>query len=106
MVEKTKIKLLEEGEKNVFIDNCEVVETKGVEEWTIQGKPTKVCNATIKDDTGEIKITAWEGDYHKLLAEAKRINVENCYCKKISSGQFKGELQITLGKFGRIKKLE
>lgn len=107
-MEKTKIKLLKEGEKNVFIDNLEVIETKGIENWTIGGKPIEVVNATIKDNTGEIKISAWEGvlGYHKLLATAKRIDVENCFCKRISSGQFAGELQLTLGKFGRIKVLE
>ncbi len=102
MTQDSKIKDLVEGQKNVYVKNCEIVETKGVENWRIQGKPIEVCNATIRDDTGEIKITAWEGAYHKLLAEAKKINVENCFCKKISSGQFEGELQITLGKFGRI----
>ena len=105
-MDKTKIKLLKEGEKNVFIDDCEVIETAGVENWVVNGKPIKVVNATISDSTGQIKITAWEGQYHKILAEAKRINVENAYCKKISSGNFVGELQISLGKFGRIKKLE
>ena len=112
-MDKTKIKLLKEGEKNVFIDNCEVIETKGIEEWTIRGEKINVCNATIKDNSGTIKITAWEGNqknnyavFHKLLAGAKRIDVENCFCKKIGTGNFKGELQITLGDFGRIKVLE
>lgn len=106
MTQDSKIKDLVAGQQNVYVKNCEVVETKGVEEYVMQGKPTKVCNATIKDDTGEIKITAWEGEFHNLLAEAKKIDVLNCFCKKIGGGQYEGQLQLTLGKFGRIKKLE
>ena len=114
MTEDSKISELKENQKNVYLKNVEVVETKGVENWTIKGKPIEVVNAVIEDEAGDkIKITAWEGNqknnyavFHKLLAGAKRIDVENCFCKRIGSGNFKGELQITLGDFGRVKVLE
>lgn len=93
----TKIKNLVAGQKNVFIKDCGVLETGGIEIYErMEGQP-KVCNGIIKDDTGQIKISAW-GHLAPILNESKIVDVENCFCK-----EYNGELNLSTGKFGRLK---
>lgn len=96
----SKIKDMKPGQKNVFINNCEIVETKEIVKSTIGGKEVEICDGKIKDDTGEINISAF-GFAAKFLKDSKKINVENCYCK-----EYNGSLQISTGFYGRIIKIE
>lgn len=56
----------------------------------------KVANATVKDDTGEAKLTLWN-DEIDLVSTGAKIKIENGWTK-----EYRGELQIGAGKFGRI----
>lgn len=58
-----------------------------------------VCNATGEDETGKIKITLWNDDIEKVNANTK-VKITNGYVK-----EWKGELQISAGKYGKIETL-
>ena len=60
------------------------------------GKPIKVANAKISDGTGEIIVTLWENDIERISIGDK-IEIENGWVS-----EFKGTLQITAGREGKI----
>ncbi len=64
------------------------------------GKTGKVCNATVKDQSGEVKMTLWNEDVDKVNVGDK-IKVVNGWCS-----EYKGEKQLSTGKFGKIEVVE
>ncbi len=64
------------------------------------GKSGKVCNAKIKDNSGEVKMTLWNEDIESVKTGDK-IHLQNGWCS-----EFKEELQVSSGKFGKIEVLE
>ncbi len=64
------------------------------------GKSGRVCNAKIKDDSGEVKMTLWNEDIDSVKPGDK-IHLQNGWCS-----EFKDELQVSSGKFGKIEVLE
>ena len=64
------------------------------------GKEGKVCNAKVKDDSGEIKMTLWNEDVDKVNVGDK-VHLENGWCS-----EYKGERQLSSGKFGKIEVVE
>jgi len=94
-----KIKEIKEGTRNIYLSNVEVVESTISEVDTRKGK-MNVANGIIKDETGEIKIKAWDRGA-EALNTAKRIDVKNCFCKS-----YDGELEIGTGFYGRVIKLD
>ena len=63
------------------------------------GKLVRVANATLSDGSGEITITLWEADIDKVNIGDK-IKLENGWVS-----EFKGNLQVTIGKQGKIEVL-
>ncbi len=61
------------------------------------GKEGRVCNAMVKDGSGEIKLTLWNEDVDKVNIGDK-IHVQNGWCS-----EYKGEKQLSSGKFGKIE---
>lgn len=64
------------------------------------GKTGKVCNAKIKDDTGEIVLTLWNEEIDKVNAGDK-IHLINGWCS-----EFRGEKRISTGKFGKLEVID
>lgn len=64
------------------------------------GNKGKVCNCTIENESGEIKLTLWNDDVDKFNVGDK-IKITNGYCN-----EFQGEKQLTAGKFGKVEKIE
>ena len=60
------------------------------------GQRIKIANAIISDESAKIKLTLWNEDIDRV-AIGDRIVVENGWVS-----EFKGELQITAGKQGKI----
>ena len=75
----------------------EVVEKQEPRSFEKFGKKGQVCNATCKDDSGEIVLTLWNDDVEKVNVGDK-IRVQNGWCS-----EFKGEKQVSAGKFGKIE---
>ena len=61
---------------------------------------TKVANATIEDDTDKIKLVLW-GDNTEKVSEGDKIKISNGYVK-----EYKGEPQVSVGKYGTIEKID
>ena len=78
-----------------------VVSDKGaVREFNKFGKTGRVCNATLKDETGTVSMTLWNDDVDKVETGDK-IQISNGWV-----GEYQGEMQLSTGKFGQLKVLE
>ena len=63
------------------------------------GKRLRVASATLKDDSGEIKLTLWNDDADKF-AQGDRIKITDGWV-----ADYKGSLQVSMGRSGKIEKL-
>jgi len=91
-----EIKDLQPKQGDVEI-TAEVIEKGDVRTFERFGKSGKVCNAKIKDASGEISLTLWNDDVDKVNVGDKI---------KLSKGfvnEWQGEKQLTTGKFGTIE---
>ena len=105
MFKYSKISELKPLQKNVFIASAEIIQCSELKEINIKGSPVKVVDAIVKDETGQIRISAF-GFVSQFLHMGARIKIENCFCKLYNGEDKKdGELQISTGYFGRIVKL-
>lgn len=59
----------------------------------------KVADAIVEDDTGRVKMSLWNEQIDRV-SPGDKISVENGY-----TTQFKGEVQVNVGKYGRIVKV-
>lgn len=75
----------------------EVVEKEEPRAFEKFGKQGKVCNATVKDNTGKMKLTLWNEDIEKVNVGDK-IHLENGWCS-----EYRDEKQLSTGKFGKIE---
>ena len=55
---------------------AEVIDKAEVREFQKFGKPGRVCNAKIKDDSGEVTMTLWNEDIDKVKVGDK-IHIKN-----------------------------
>jgi len=94
-----KISELKSGTGNVTVEGefTEVSEPREV--VTKFGKRTQVADAKLKDDSGEITMSLWGDDAAKYAAGDK-VKIENGWVS-----EFKGNVQLSAGKYGKITKL-
>ena len=93
----TDIKDLQDGQKRVSIE-AKVVEKSEVREVKSKFKDEtyRIVDAVVADETGSIKLTLWN-DQINMVNVGDNIKIENGY---ITS--FKGEIQLNVGKFGKL----
>ena len=91
------IKDLQDGQKRVSVE-AKVVEKSEVREVKSRFKDEtyRIVDAVVADETGSIKLTLWN-DQINLVNIGDNIKIENGY---ITS--FKGEIQLNVGKFGKL----
>lgn len=78
----------------------EVTEVSDIKEFEKAGSKGRVAKATIKDETGECKLTLWNEQIEEVKAGSKI---------KIIKGwadSWQGEMQVSTGKFGTLEVLE
>ena len=90
------IKDLKPNSGNVNL-TLEVVSKESPRTFEKFGKSGRVCNAKVKDDTGELKLTLWNDEIDQVSVGDK-IQIQNGWCS-----DYKGELQLSAGKFGKIE---
>jgi replication factor A1 len=61
------------------------------------GGTVDVCDATIADDSDEMKLTLW-GDDINAVNVGDEVVITNGY-----TNEFKGEISLTKGKFGKME---
>lgn len=79
--------------------NIEAVLARKGESRTVNtksGGQINVCDAYLKDDAGEIKLTLWGDDIEKVKVD-DRVKITNGYIS-----EFRGEVSLTKGKFGKM----
>lgn len=91
-----QIKDLQPKQGNVNIE-LDIVSKDEPREFEKFGKTGRVCNANGKDETGEIKVTLWNEQIESVNAGDK-VRFENAFIN-----EFRGDLQITTGKFGKFE---
>lgn len=74
-----------------------VIEKGEIRDINKYGKNLRVATATIKDDSGKIKLSLWNNEIDAVNVGDK-IKVTDGY-----ASEFKGEKQLTAGKFGKIE---
>tara|TARA_Y100000310_G_scaffold345498_1_gene465660 strand:- start:4814 stop:5101 length:288 start_codon:yes stop_codon:yes gene_type:complete len=75
----------------------EITDKQEPREFEKFGNKGKVCNCTLKDDSGEVSLTLWNDDVDKIKVGDK-VKVTNGYVN-----EFQGEKQLTAGRFGKIE---
>ena len=59
----------------------------------------RVANATLEDDSGNIKLVLW-GDEVDAIKIGDKVKIENGYIK-----EWNGEIQLSVGKYGKLSVL-
>lgn len=90
------IKDLQARQGNVDL-TVEVTDKGDVREFEKFGRKGRVCNAKVKDSTGEIAFTLWNEDIDKVNVGDK-VKIQNGWV-----GEWQGELQLSTGKFGSME---
>jgi replication factor A1 len=92
-----QIKDLQDGMKRVSIE-AKVVEKGDMREVKSRYKDEtyNMCDTVIADETGIIKLTLW-CEQVDLVNVGDNVKIENGYVTS-----FKGEIQLNVGKFGKI----
>jgi replication factor A1 len=64
------------------------------------GGQSRVAEADLRDDTGTIKLSLW-GDQIEMVKVGARVKVESGYTRS-----FRGEIQLNIGRYGKLNILE
>ena len=91
-----KIKDIQPG-IGIDIIEATVKELKEIREFSRFGKPGKVREAVIEDETGEIILVLWDEMVEKY-DEGDRVKVINAYAKS-----FRGNIQINTCRYCNIE---
>jgi replication factor A1 len=93
----TDIKDLQDGMKRVSVE-AKVVEKGDVREVKSRYKDEtyRIVDAVIADETGSIKLTLWNEQIEQVNV-GDNVKIENGYVTS-----FKGEIQLNVGKFGKL----
>jgi len=93
-----KISELKSGQGQVELE-AEVIEKGEQREFQKFGKSIRVSTITIKDESGDLKMSLWNDDIDRINV-GDNLKISNGYVK-----EFQGEPQLTTGKFGKIEVL-
>lgn len=84
---------------NATLEEVEVISKGEVREFVKFDKPNKVCNCTIKDDSGEMELTLWNEEIDEVEA-GEKLKITDGWVK-----EWNGKKQISKGRNGKIEKL-
>ena len=86
-----------QGNVNLVVEVISKEEPRKFEKF---GKPGRVCNAVVKDNSGEIKLTLWN-DQVDMVNEGDKVKIINGYVN-----EWQGEKQLTTGRLGKLEIIE
>jgi replication factor A1 len=95
--EEMKIAELRDGLRRIDIE-AQVIEVSEPREVSSKftGETYKVAEATIRDDSGTIKLVLWNEQVGQVKAN-DMVKIENGYIKS-----FRGEIQLNVGRYGKL----
>lgn len=82
-----------QGKVDITVD---ITEKGDVRTFAKFGKEGRVCNATAKDASGEIKLSLWNEQVDQVNVGDK-VQITNGYVS-----EWQGEKQLSTGKFGKL----
>jgi replication factor A1 len=85
-----------QANQNATID-ATITAISPVRDVTTSRGPSQVADATLQDDTGTITLTLW-GDDIKRYSVGQKIRITDGWVK-----DFRGKLQVSMGRSGRIE---
>ena len=85
------------GNNDVIAD---IIDISPVHEFEKEGKSGRVATATIKDESGIIKLSLWNEQIDQVDV-GDRIEITNAWCD-----EWKDEKKLSTGKYGKIKVLD
>ncbi len=91
------IKELQDGMKRVSVE-AQVVEKGDVREVKSRFKDEtyRIVDAVLADESGSVKLTLWN-EQIDMVNVGDKIKIDNGYVTS-----FKGEVQLNVGKFGKL----
>lgn len=92
-----KIAELRDGLRRIDVE-AQIIEVSEPREVSSKftGETYKVAEATIKDDSGTIKLVLWNEQIGQVKVN-DTIKIENGYIKS-----FRGEIQLNVGRYGKL----
>jgi replication factor A1 len=92
-----KIAELRDGLRRINVE-AQVIEVSEPREVSSKftGETYKVAEATIKDDSGTIKLVLWNEQIGQVKVN-DTVKIENGYIKS-----FRGEIQLNVGRYGKL----
>lgn len=94
-----QIKDIQAGQGKIDVE-VEIVSVEAPRTFDKFGKSGKVANAKGKDETGEITMSLWNEQVDQVKVGMK-IKITNGWCS-----EYKGEKQLSTGKFGKLEVLQ
>ncbi|MFH1095652.1 MAG: DNA-binding protein [Candidatus Micrarchaeota archaeon] len=91
-----KISEIKAGAGSIAVQGEVIAKDEPREVLTRYGKKTRVCNATLKDDSAEIILSLWGDDIDRVNI-GDQVSIENGW-----ASEFKGNAQLSAGKYGKI----
>lgn len=91
-----EIKDLQIRQGNVEI-TVDVVDISPPREFQKFGKAGKVASATVKDATGQVKLSLWN-EQVDMVKPGQKVKITNGYVS-----EWQGEPQLTTGKMGKLE---
>ena len=94
-----KIVELKPGMRRVDVSG-KIVKIDGPRDVQTKFGPGQVATATLQDDSGTVKVTLWNENISKVSVD-DNVQIENGYVDS-----FRGELQLNVGRYGKLTKVE
>ncbi len=94
-----KIVELKPGMRRVDVSG-KIVKIEGPRDVQTKFGPGQVATATLQDDSGTVKVTLWNENISKVSLN-DTVQIENGYVDS-----FRGELQLNVGRYGKLSKTE
>jgi len=94
-----KIAELKPGMRRVE-EKGEMVDVASQREVQTKFGPGRVASATLQDESGSVKVTLWNENIAKVAVN-DTIEIQNGYVDS-----FRGELQLNVGRYGKLAKVE
>ena len=93
----TEISDLRDGMRKIDVEAVvsEISETREVNLRT--GETARVAEATISNQSGEIKLSLWNDDIEKVT-RGSTVKISNGY-----TNSFRGEVKLNVGKYGKLE---
>lgn len=94
-----KIAELKPGMRRVDVTG-KIIDMETPREVQTKFGPGQVASAILQDESGSVKVTLWNENIAKVEI-TDTIEIQNGYVDS-----FRGELQLNVGRYGRLSKVE